>query len=98
MQQLSHDAGAVGIGSQITANGVRGVSAGTAAAATAGALVPAGADEVSAMAVAAFAGEAAQTLGINAVAQEEISRAGAAVIEIAGVYQAVDGANGATLI
>ncbi len=50
------------------------------------------------LASTAFMAEGVQTLGINALAQEEISRAGATVIEVAGVYQAVDGENGATLI
>jgi len=98
MQPLSHNAGAVGVGSQVTANGARGLATGTAATAEVSALAPAGADEVSVMATAAFIAEGVQTLGINALAQEEIARAGAAVIEIAGVYQAVDGENGVTLI
>lgn len=98
MQQLSHDAGATGVGGQITANGARGLATGTAATAEVSALAPAGADEVSMMAAAAFMAEGLQTLAINALAQEELARAGAAVIEIAGVYQAVDGENGATLI
>jgi len=86
------------VGSQVTANGARGLATGTAATAEVSALAPAGADEVSVMATAAFIAEGVQTLGINALAQEEIARAGAAVIEIAGVYQAVDGENGVTLI
>ena len=98
MQPLSHNAGAIGVGGQVTTNGARGLATGTAATTEVSALAPAGADEVSVMAMAAFMAEGAQTLGINALAQEEIVRAGAAVVEIAGVYQAVDGENGATLI
>ena len=98
MQPLSHNADAVAVGGQVTANGARGLATGTAAAAEVSALAPAGADEVSVMATAAFIAEGLQTLGINALAQEELARAGAAVIEIAGVYQAVDCDNGATLI
>lgn len=98
MQQLSHSAGAVGVGGQVIANGARGLASGTAATAAVSALAPAGADEVSVLATTAFAAEGAQTLGINALAQEEIARAGATVIEIAGVYQTVDSENGATLI
>lgn len=98
MQPLSHNPAAIGVGGQVTANGARGLATGTAATAQVSALAPAGADEVSAAAVVNFAAEGVQTLGINALAQEEIARAGAAVIEIAGVYQAVDAANGATLI
>jgi hypothetical protein len=61
------------------------------------ALVPAGADEVSAQAAMAFAAEGVETLGMNAFAQEELSRAGAAYMEIAGIYAAVDGANASAL-
>lgn len=98
MQPLSHNAGAASVGGQITANGARGLAIGTSATAEVSALAPAGADEVSVMAAAAFVAEGVQTLGINAMAQEEIARAGATVVEITGVYQAVDGENGATLI
>ncbi|WNG87830.1 PE family protein [Mycobacterium sp. ITM-2016-00317] len=98
MQPLSHNPAAIGVGGQVTANGARGLATGTGATAQVSALAPAGADEVSAAAAVTFAAEGVQTLGINALAQEEIARAGAAVIEIGGVYQAVDAANGATLI
>lgn len=98
MQPLSHNAGAAGVGGQVVANGTRGLATGTAATAEVTALVPAGADEVSVLASTAFMAEGVQTLAINALAQEEIARAGATVIEVAGVYQAVDGENGATLI
>lgn len=98
MQSLSHNAGSIGIGGQITANGSRGLATGTAAAVGVSVLAPAGSDEVSVLASAAFMAEGVQTLGINALAQEEIARAGAAIIQIAGVYQAVDGENGGTLI
>src|SRR5690606_40868205 len=50
MQPMTHDSGAVGIGSQVIANGTRGLAVGTAASAEVTALVPAGADEVSAQA------------------------------------------------
>ncbi len=98
MQPLNHDPGAIGIGGQVTANGARGLASGTAATTEVSALAPAGVDEVSVHAMAAFMAEGVQTLGINALAQEEIARAGATVIELAGVYDAVDVANGATLI
>lgn len=98
MQPLSHNPGAVGVGGQVTANGARGLATGTAATSAVSALAPAGADEVSAAAAVTFAAEGIQTLGINALAQEEIVRAGASVIEAAGAYQAVDASNSATLI
>jgi hypothetical protein len=97
MQPLEHNPAVVGIGSQVVANGARGLATGTAASAAVTALVPAGADEVSALAAAAFASEGAEALALNAWAQEELSRAGAAYMEIAGIYSAVDEANASTL-
>ncbi|MGV0798382.1 PE domain-containing protein, partial [Mycolicibacterium elephantis] len=55
MQPMTHNPGAVGIGAQVVANGARGLAAGTTASAAVTALVPAGADEVSAQAALAFA-------------------------------------------
>jgi hypothetical protein len=97
MQPMTHNTGAAGIGAQVVANGARGLATGTAASAEVTALVPAGADEVSAHAALAFAAEGVQTLGMNALAQQELSRAGAAYVEIAGIYEGVDGANAAGL-
>ena len=62
MQPLTHNPGAVGIGAQVVANGTRGLAAGTTATAAVTALVPAGADEVSAQAAFAFAAEGVETL------------------------------------
>lgn len=98
MQPLVHNEGALGVGGQVVANGARGLATGTAATAAVSALAPAGADEVSVHASLAFMSEGVQTLAINTLAQEEITRAGATVMEVAGAYQAVDAENGATLI
>jgi uncharacterized protein (DUF39 family) len=98
MQPLEHNPGAIGIGSQVVANGARGLATGTAAGAEASALAPAGAEEVSMQAALAFATEAMQTMAINALAQEELSRAGAAYVEAAGVYTAVDESSATTLL
>ncbi|RWA20333.1 PbsX family transcriptional regulator [Mycolicibacterium elephantis DSM 44368] len=92
---MTHNPGAVGIGAQVVANGARGLAAGTTASAEVTAMVPAGADEVSAQAALAFAAEGVETLAMNTFAQEEMARAGAAYMEIAGIYTAVDGANAA---
>ena len=62
MQPMEHNPGAIGIGAQVVANGARGLAAGTTASAAVTALVPAGADEVSAQAALAFAGEGVETL------------------------------------
>ena len=91
MQPLEHNPGAVGIGSQVVANGARGLATGTAAGAEVSALAPAGAEEVSVQASIAFATEGVQALALNAFAQQELARAGAAYVEAAGVYTAVDG-------
>lgn len=97
MQPMSHNPAAAAIGSQVVANGARGLAGGTAAAAEVTALMPAGADEVSMQAALAFASEGAQALAANVLAQEELSRTGASYVEIAGIYSAVDGANASVL-
>jgi hypothetical protein len=98
MEPLSVNPAAAAIGTQVVANGVRGLAAGTTASAAVTALAPAGAEEVSAHAEAAFAVEGVQTLGINTVAQEELSRTGAAYIQAVGTYEAVDTANATGLV
>jgi hypothetical protein len=97
MQPMSHNPAAAGIGSQVVANGARGLAGGTAASAELTALLPAGAEEVSMQAALAFATEAMEAMGINALAQEELTRVGAAYAEAAGVYTTVDGANASVL-
>jgi hypothetical protein len=97
MQPLMHEPAATAIGTQIVANGERGLAAGTAATSAVSAIVPAGADEVSAAAAAAFASEGEQVMGLNTFAQEELARTGAAVVQISGIYGAVDDANAAAL-
>ncbi|GLP72967.1 putative PE family protein PE35 [Mycobacterium antarcticum] len=97
MQPLEHNPGAVGVGSEVVSNGVRGLVTGTAAGAEVSALAPAGAEEVSLQAALAFATEGIQAMAINALAQEELSRAGAAYVEAAGIYTAVDESGAATL-
>jgi hypothetical protein len=97
MQPLQHNPAAEAIGAQVVANGVRGIAGGTAANAAVTALAPAGAEEVSLQAALAFATEGMESLGINAMAQEELTRAGAAYAEASTVYETVDGANATTL-
>ena len=97
MQPLEHDPGTIGIGATVVANGVRGLAVGTAAGAAVSALAPAGAEEVSLQAALAFATEGVQVLAINALAQEELSRAGAAYVEASGVYEATDASGAAAL-
>ena len=98
MEPLAHNPAAAGIGAQVTANGVRGLAGGTTASAAVTALAPAGADEISLQAAVAFATDGMETLAINSLAQEEVSRAGAAVVEAAGLYEATDIAAASTLL
>ncbi|BBZ31076.1 putative PE family protein PE35 [Mycolicibacterium madagascariense] len=95
MQPLHHDPGAIGVGTAVVANGLRGLAVGTAAGAEVSALAPAGAEEVSLQAALAFATEGMQMLAINALAQEELSRTGAAYVEASGVYDATDSSGAA---
>ena len=97
MQPMSVNPGITGIGSQVIANGVRGLAAGTSAGAVVSTLVPAGADEVSAQAAMAFAIEGVEAVASNAFAQEELTRTGAGYLEIGGIYTAVDSANASVL-
>ena len=97
MQPMEHNPAAAGIGTQVVANGALGLAGGTAATAEVTALVPAGADEVSAQAAMAFATEGVEALALNTFAQEELARAGAAYVEIAGIYSAVDSVNASVL-
>jgi hypothetical protein len=97
MQPMSFEPVAEGIGAQIIANGTQGLAAGTAASAAVSALAPAGVDEVSAQAALAFASDGVEALAVHSFAQEELARAGAAYVEIAGMYTAVDGATAAEL-
>ncbi|MDR3663306.1 MAG: PE domain-containing protein [Mycobacterium sp.] len=98
MQPLEHNPGTVGIGTEVVANGTRGLATGTATLSEASALVPAGVDEVSVQAAMAFATESVETMGLHAFAQEELARAGAAYVEASTIYEAGDGAAAATLI
>src|SRR4051812_34852715 len=98
MEPLAHNPAAVGVGTEVTANGARGLATGTAATTEASALVPAGVDEVSIQAAMSFATEALETNAINAFAQEELSRAGLAYVESSAIYDSVDASNAATLL
>lgn len=98
MQPMSHNPAVAGIGQRVLANGVRGQAVGATAAASVTGLPPAGADEVSTQAATAFDAEAAQLLALNAAAQEELTRAGAKLTEIAGIYSSVDDDAAGTLV
>jgi uncharacterized protein YukE len=90
MQSMTFDSATADIGSQIADNAYRGLQVGVTASNVLTSLIPAGADEVSAQAVMAFANEAAQMVAFNQAAQEELMRAGAAINDIARMYADVD--------
>ncbi|OBJ54495.1 PE family protein [Mycobacterium sp. 1423905.2] len=91
MDSMSHDPVAGDIGSQLVDIGSQGINAGTTAAMSVlSGLIPAGAEEVSAQAVMAFAQEAASMLASNAAAQEELMRTGTALTDIARMYGEAD--------
>jgi hypothetical protein len=94
---MSHDSAAAVVGTELIANATQGLAAGAAASASIAGLPPAGADEVSLQASTAFATQAIETLGQVAEAQAELTRAGAAVTKIAGMYAAIDGGASSTL-
>ncbi|BBY20388.1 hypothetical protein MSTO_05930 [Mycobacterium stomatepiae] len=87
---MSHDPAVAIIGGQLTALGAAAIASGAAAAPAVTALVPAGAEEVSMQAAMAFAAEAAKTLAAHAAAHEEISRTGAALVNITRMYAQTD--------
>lgn len=97
MEPLSHDPAAGVIGVQVVDIATRGLASGAAAAGPMTALAPAGADEVSMQAVAAFAAEGTAMLALNTAAQEEVARTGAALTDIARMYAQVDSETAGTL-
>ncbi|KKC04809.1 PE domain-containing protein [Mycobacterium nebraskense] len=92
MQALSFDPAAANIGSDMVLGAVHGLQAGVTASPSTTALVPAGADEVSAQAALAFAAEATAFLALHTAAQEELVRTGTAVLDIARMYSEIDAA------
>lgn len=91
MQHMSFDPEiAGGIVARIVATVARGLAAGTSASASVTALLPAGADEVSAQFASVFGSQGGHVLALSASAHEELARAGETFAEIARIYSAVD--------
>ncbi|HEV7579342.1 MAG TPA: PE domain-containing protein [Mycobacterium sp.] len=90
MTSMSHDPAVAVIGGQLTEMGARAIAAETAAAPSVTALVPAGAEEISMQAAMAFAAEASKMLGAHVAAHQEISRTGAALVNITRMYTQAD--------
>lgn len=92
MQALSFDPAAANAGSDVVRGAMQGLQAGVTASPPTTALLPAGADEVSAQAALAFAAEATAFLALHATAQGELVRTGTAIVDIARMYTEVDAA------
>ncbi len=90
MQSMSFHPVVADLGAQLVDIGVDCLEAGRTASNTVTGLTPAGADEVSALAVRAFESEASSLLALQSSAQEELIRAGAALTQIARTYSEVD--------
>jgi PE family len=90
MQSMSFDPAVAGIGTQIVGSAMQAIGAGASASPTVTALIPAGADEVSALAAKQFAADATQTLALLNEAHAELARMGTALVEIARVYADTD--------
>jgi hypothetical protein len=86
------------IGAQVVNISIDGLEAGARASVSLTELVPAGADELSAQAVMAFASAGAQMLALNKAAHEELMRAGAAFTHIARIYTEIDEASARILL
>ena len=98
MQSLTFHPVVGDIGAQVVQLGMSAVEAGQHASFSVTGLAPAGADEISAQAVAAFHAEAAALLELNRVAQQELMRAGHAFTQIAQTYADVDRAAAASVV
>lgn len=90
MTSMSHDPAVAVIGAQLTAMGAAAMASGAAAAPAVTALVPAGAEEISTQAAMAFAAEASKALAAHIAAHQEISRTGAALVNITRMYAQTD--------
>ncbi|WP_420220449.1 PE domain-containing protein [Mycobacterium marinum] len=82
-EQMAHGAAIADIGTLLSGNARIGVTSDAAALASLTGGIPAGADEVSTQAAAAFAAEGAQLLASSSAALREIHRAGESLHPIA---------------
>jgi PE family len=90
MTSMSHDPASAVIGAQLVEMSTAAVAASAAAAPSLTALMPAGAEEISMMASASFAATAEAALAAHVAVQQELAKAGAALIDIARIYAQTD--------
>ncbi|MCV7429795.1 PE domain-containing protein [Mycobacterium montefiorense] len=97
MQPIFFDPAVAGVGIDVVGSTMQAVAAGAAASPSMTVLIPAGAEEVSAQAAAAFAAEATQLLALVNGAHAELARTGSALVEIARMYSETDAAAAGSL-
>ncbi|EUA07527.1 hypothetical protein I546_5343 [Mycobacterium kansasii 732] len=90
MHQMSYELVVADIGAQVIEMALSGLQSAASVSTAVAALVPAGADEVSAQAAAAFTAEGMQMAAVNTLAQDELKRTGQAFVDIARIYTEVD--------
>ena len=90
MHEVTFHPVAADIAAQVAQTGTSSLEAGERASMSLTGLAPAGADEVSMQAAAAFEHEAAALLALNKAAQEELLRACDALMQIAQSYIDLD--------
>ncbi len=90
MQPMTFDPIVGDIGTQLVQIGINSLQAGDHAQISITGLAPAGADEVSMLAVTAFHQEAALMLDLHKAAQGELMRTGATLTQVAQTYTDVD--------
>lgn len=98
MQPMSFDPAVASVGAHLIDSALRSTQAAATASTALTALTPAGAEDVSAQAAMAFSAEATRLLALQQAAQQELMRAGAAIVEIARMYTETDATAAANLV
>jgi phage-related tail protein len=89
---MSFDPAVAVIGTQLVGNATQALQTSAATAPSVAGLAPAGAEEVSAQAAAAFVAEAATMLALFDAAHAELARTGNTLVDIARIYAETDAA------
>lgn len=98
MTFMSHDPVTAVIGAQLVEMSTAAVAAGAGAAPSITALPPAGAEEVSMMAATAFGLAGQEMLATHTAAQQELARAGTALVDVTRMYAQTDSSAAGTLM
>ncbi|SOX56533.1 PE family protein [Mycobacterium ahvazicum] len=90
MRSMSFDPAVAVVGTQIVGSATQALANSAAAEPSVTAPAPAGAEEVSAQAAAAFGAEATHMLALLNAAHSELARTGNALVDIARIYAETD--------